>query len=124
MSKFRAGQKCIVVQSEAGNLGKIVTLVRYVGDIEPYAYSRWWQIKESLKMSCGYPPTNHAYEAQLMPLESKSNIIMAIESVVNFARKLTKRAPDAGESGESQTLSTPEHSPDLEEVICIPPQRK
>ena len=68
MSKFHAGQRCMVVQSEAGNIGRIVTLVKYVGEIDEYKHTDWWRIKESLNLMFG-GTTNHAYEGQLMPLD-------------------------------------------------------
>ncbi len=69
MSKFHAGQKCMVVQSEADNLGRIVTLVRFVGmpDNE-YKYDRYWEIKEFINLNIG-GLHNFAYEGQLMPLD-------------------------------------------------------
>ncbi len=69
MSKFYAGQRCMVIQSEAGNLGRIVTLVRFVGmpDNE-YKYDRYWEIKEFINLNIG-GLDNYAYEGQLMPLD-------------------------------------------------------
>ena len=69
MSKFHAGQRCMIVQSEAGNLGRIVTLVRFVGlPDDEYKYDNYWEIKEFINLNIG-GLHNYAYEGQLMPLD-------------------------------------------------------
>ena len=68
MSKFYAGQRCMIVQSEGGNLGRIVTLVSYVGLLSGFKYDRYWNIKETIGSLLGVP-IQVAYEGQLMPLD-------------------------------------------------------
>ena len=74
MSKFHAGQRCMIVQSEGGNIGKIVTLVNYVGLVDGFKYGRYWCIKETVGSLLGIL-VNIVYEDQLMPLdETQTNI--------------------------------------------------
>lgn len=68
MSKFHAGQRCMIVQSEAGNLGRIVTLVRFVGNHPDFQYERHWEIAEMVN-SIFAIPVNIVCEFQLMPLD-------------------------------------------------------
>lgn len=87
MSEFHAGKKCVVIQSEAGNVGKVVTLVDYLGYLEDKFYDRWWSIEESLHAVYGdgsyAGKINFAYEAQLMPLKSGLQEIEMIEVVTS-----------------------------------------
>lgn len=68
MAKFHSGQRCMIVQSEGGNLGRIVTLVHYIGSLEGFKYDRYWSIQETIGSLLGVP-INVAYEDQLMPLD-------------------------------------------------------
>lgn len=98
MSNFHAGQRCMIVQSEAGNLGRVVTLVRFVGlpDSE-YKYDRYWEIEEFINLNIG-GLNNYAYEGQLMPLD---------EAQTNNACTQTQGSlPDLEEVFTPQPLST------------------
>jgi hypothetical protein len=83
MRKFHAGQKCIIVQSHAGNVGKIVTLVNYLGKLNGYLKQDWWEVEETLNvvnLFNGHTRReNVAYEEQLMPLKSNLEEIEILE---------------------------------------------
>ncbi len=68
MAKFHSGQRCMIVQTEAGNLGRIVTLVSYIGSVDGFKYHDWWSIQESINSMLGYP-ISIVSQAQLMPLD-------------------------------------------------------
>lgn len=68
MNKIEAGCLAIVINSEAGNDGRFVTAIDYIGHVRGYVGKFRWSIAGTLPDTEG-DPISHMQESQLMRID-------------------------------------------------------
>jgi len=68
MGRIEPGCLAIVINSEAGNSGLCVTVVKYLGEVEGFRLNDQWEIDKHLQTLYGNI-ANHCGESQLMRID-------------------------------------------------------